>query len=349
MRFHWVPSHYRGPFLQLSLLLGLPFLFLSNSTAQQQANTDGAIVGELRVARGGILPNNVLVVLQRSGAQVGIRYADGEGKFYFEGLPGNVYHVVIQEKGFQPLDMAVNVNPVVQHINYMYAELVPTEGQASPRKTNSDVKGSNPAMVDPASLLSHFPKEAQKRYEKAMQLQQRGKHQSAIEEYKKALSIAPNMYFARNNLGSLYLQDQQFENAESEFRTVIEGNRADANAYFNLGNVYLLTKRLDEATDLIQQGITREPQSAFGHFLMGSVMLQKGKPDEAEKQLRAALEEDPSIANAHLALANLYLKQNRNTEVVEELQSFLRQSPDSSYAPQARELLKKLRHEGPPR
>ena len=76
MRFHWVPSHYRGPFLQLSLLLGLPFLFLSNSTAQQQANTDGAIVGELRVARGGILPNNVLVVLQRSGAQVGIRYAD---------------------------------------------------------------------------------------------------------------------------------------------------------------------------------------------------------------------------------------------------------------------------------
>jgi tetratricopeptide (TPR) repeat protein len=340
---------FRGQLLQFLLVVALSFLFLPRSAAQQQANTEGAIVGQLRVARGGFLPNNVLVVLQTSGAQVGIRYADGEGKFYFEGLPGNVYHVVIQEKGFQPLELAVNVNPVVQHINYMYAELVPTEGQANPRKANSDLKGSNPAMVDPASLLSNFPKQAQKCYEKAMQLQQRGKHQSAIEEYRKALSIAPNMYFARNNLGSLYLQDQQFENAEAEFRTVIEENRADGNAYFNLANVCLLTKRLDEATDLIQQGITREPQSAFGHFLMGSVMLQKGKPAEAEKQLHAALEEDPSMANAHLALANLYLKQNRNIEVVEELQSFLRQAPDSSYAPQARELLKKLRHEDPPR
>jgi Tfp pilus assembly protein PilF len=79
---------------------------------------------------------------------------------------------------------------------------------------------------------------------------------------------------------------------------------------------------------------------------MGSVMLQKGTHDEAEKQLHAALEQDPAMANAHLALANLYLQQKRNTDVVEELQSFLQQAPDSSYAPHARELLKKLRSEG---
>jgi Tfp pilus assembly protein PilF len=343
-----IPPPFRGQVLRLLFLLILPFLFLPCSIAQQQANTDGAIVGQLRVARGGFLPNNVLVVLQTQGAQVSTKYADGEGKFYFEGLPGNVYHVVIQEKGFQPLDMAVNVNPLVQHINHVHVELVPVEEQVKPRKATGDVKGSNPAMVDPATLLSRFPKEAQKHYERATELQQRGKQRAAIEEYRKALSIAPDMYFARNNVGSLYLQDQQFEKAEAEFRTVIEKNRADANAYFNLANVCLLTKRLDEATDFIQQGMTREPQSAFGHFLMGSVMLQKGKPEVAEKQLRAALEQDPAMVNAHLALANLYLQQKRNTEVVEELQSFLRQAPDSSYAPHARELLKKLRPEGTP-
>ena len=345
MCFLPIPPPYRGQLLRLWLLLTLPFLFLPCSTAQQQANTDGAIVGQLRVARGGFLPDNVLVVLQTQGAQVGTTYADGEGKFYFEGLPGNVYHLVILEKGFQPLDIAVNVNPLVQHINHTYVELVPVDEKVKPRKTPGDVKGSNPAMVDPATLLSRFPKEAQKHYEKATELQQRGKQRAAIEEYRKALSIAPDMYFARNNVGSLYLQNQQFGNAEAEFLTVIEKNRADANAYFNLANVCLLTKRLDEATDFIQQGMTREPQSAFGHFLMGSVMLQKGKPEEAEKQLRAALEQDPAMANAHLALANLYLQQKRNTEVVEELQSFLRQAPDSSYAPHARELLKKLRPE----
>lgn len=336
----------RRRLLRLSFLLLVPFVL--PSSAQQQANSDGSVIGQIRVARSGFPPVNVLVVLQNRGAQVSTAYADAEGKFYFEGLPGNIYHVVIREKGFQPLDIAVNINPLIQRITYVYAELVPIEEQAKPRKSNGDLKGSNPAMVDPATMLSRYPKDARKHYERATALREQGKQHAAIEEYRKALSIAPEMYFARNNLGSLYLEDQQFVNAEAEFRTVIEKNRADANAYFNLANVCLLTKRLDEATDFIQQGMTREPQSALGHFLMGSVMLQKGKPDEAEKQLHAALEQDPAMANAHLALANLYLQQKRNTEVVEELQSFLQQAPESSYAPHARELLKKLRAEGPP-
>jgi tetratricopeptide (TPR) repeat protein len=342
MCFLPIPPPFRGQPLRLLLLLTLPLIFLPCSNAQQQANTDGTIVGQLRVARSGFPPNNVLVVLQTRGAQVGTSFADGEGKFHFEGLPGNVYHVVIQEKGFQPLDMAVNVNPLVQHITYVYPELIPIEEQVKPRKTTGDVKGSNPAMVDPATLLSRFPKEAQKHYEKATELQQRGKQRPAIEEYRKALSIAPDMYFARNNLGSLYLQDQQFGNAEAEFRTVIEKNRADANAYFNLANVFLLTKRLDEAANLIQQGMTREPQSSLGHFLMGSVLLQKGNAVEAEKQLQSALEADPGMANAHLALVNLYLQEKRKADAIQELQAFLQQAPDSGFAPHARELLKKL-------
>jgi tetratricopeptide (TPR) repeat protein len=283
----------------------------------------------------------MLVVLQSRGAQVGTTYTDGEGKFVFEGLPANKYHVVIQEKGFQPLDVVVNFDPSVQHMISVYPQLVPSEEQ-SKTPAGSDLKGSNPAMVDPSALLSRFPKDAKKHYEKASELQQRGKQGAAMEEYRKALAIAPDMYFARNNLGSLYLQDQQFENAEAEFRKVIATTRADANAFFNLANVCLLTKRLDEAADFIQQGMTREPQSAFGHFLLGSVMLQKGNTVEAERHLHTALETDPGMANAHLALVNLYLREKRDADAIQELQSFLRQSPDSGFAPHARELLKRL-------
>lgn len=323
----------------LGLLL-LPFLVLARSTAQQ--TTEGNIVGQVRVARGGSLPNNALVVLQTRGAQAGTTYADSEGKFVFEGLLANVYHIAIQEKGFQPLDLSVNVNPAVQHVVYVYPELVPVEDQKNPAPAKSHIEGSNPAMVDPSALLSRFPKDAQKHYEKASELQQRGKQRAAIEEYRKALEIAPDMYFARNNLGSLYLQDRQFAEAEAEFRKVIEKNRADANGYFNLANVCLLTKRLDEAANFIQQGMTREPQSPLGHFLMGSVMLQKGNAAEAERQLHVALEQAPDMANAHLALVNLYLREQRNADAIQELQAFLQQAPDSSFAPHARELLKKL-------
>jgi tetratricopeptide (TPR) repeat protein len=277
------------------------------------------------------------------GAQAGVTYADGVGKFVFEGLVANVYHVVIQENGFQRFDVQVNFDPSIQHVTYVYPELIPIEDANKPAQAKNDLKGSNPAMVDPSELLNRYPKDARKHYNRATALQERGKQGAAIEEYRKALAIAPDMYFARNNLGSLYLQDQQFAEAEAEFRSVIEKSRADASAYFNLANVCLLTKRLDAAADFIQQGMTREPQSAFGHFLMGSVMMEQGKPADAEKQLHAALGQDPGMANAHLALVNLYLREERKADAVQELQAFLQQMPDSAFAPHARELLKKLR------
>jgi tetratricopeptide (TPR) repeat protein len=341
MSFVLFPARLCRRILRLQFLLVLPFL-LPPFSAAQPGMSEGNIVGQVRVVRGGSLPSNVMVVLQMRGAQAGVTYTDGEGKFVFEGLVANVYHIVIQEKGFQPLDIRVNFDPSLQHLMYVYPELIPVEDQSKPAQAKGDLKGSNPAMVDPSVLLSRFPKEARKHYEKASQLQAGGKQGAAIEEYRKALAIAPDMYFARNNLGSLYLQDQQFAEAEAEFRAVLEKSRADASAYFNLANVCLLTKRPAEAADFIQQGMTREPQSAFGHFLMGSVMMQQGKPADAEKQLHTALEQDPGMANAHLALVNLYLQQGRKADAVQELQFFLRQAPDSAFAPHARALLKKL-------
>lgn len=326
------------------LVLILP-LFLSPAWAQQQA-VSGTLVGQLQVARGGFPPANVLVLLLTRGAQAGTAFADGEGKFSFEDLPANLYHVVIREKDYRPVDVTVDVNPSVQRTAYVHIELVPNDSGSAP--TGGGLKGSNPAMVDPSAMLSKFPKDARKHYEKAQQLQEEGKQHAAVGEYRKALAAAPDMYFARNNLGSLYVAEQNFKDAEAEFRQVIEQNRADANGYFNLANVCLLTKRFDEAANFVQQGMSREPNSAFGHFLQGSVMLQKGDHTGAEKQLQAALYQDPGMANAHLALVNLYVQQKRNADAVQELQAFLKQSPESSYAPQARELLKKLQGEPAP-
>jgi tetratricopeptide (TPR) repeat protein len=305
-------------------------------------------VGQVRVAKGGSLPNNLLVTLEMRGAPAGIVYSDAEGKFNFQDLAANVYHIIISEKGFRPVDVTVNLNPSIQHTMYVNVELTPEETQNPSQGATSGPQGGNPAIVDQSAMLGKYPKEARKHYEKAQQLQEEGKQHAAVGEYRKALAAAPDMYFAHNNLGSLYVAEQNFKDAEAEFRTVIEQNRADANGYFNLANVCLLTKRFDEAGDFIQQGLSREPNSAFGYFLMGSVMLQKGDKPGAEKQLQKALYQDPGMANAHLALVNLYVQQKRNADAVLELQAFLKQSPESSYASHARALLKKLQGEAAP-
>ena len=316
----------------------LPLLF--TATQAQQVSNTATLVGQLRITRMGSPPMRVLVRLDRSGAQVGETYTDGEGNFTFEDLPANLYHVTIRQEGYLPIEVVVSVNPAVQHIARVQLELIP-ENKAS-QGSQSSLAGSNPSMVDESALLGKYPKDARKHYEKATKAQLDGKHEEAIEHYEKALAIAPDMYFARNNLGSLYLEDRRFDNAEEAFQKVIAGNQADANAYFNLGNVYLITGRLPEAANALDEGLKRQPQSAFGQFLMGSVLIRKGDAQGGEQRLRSALAYDPNLANAHLALANLYLTQNRNENAATELSVFLKQSPDSSFAPHARELLKKL-------
>jgi Flp pilus assembly protein TadD len=315
------------------------FLFLS-AHAQQSSST-GAIVGQVRIARVGFASKQMMVTIDRGGAQAGTVYTDGQGKFIFEDLPGNLYHITVKDEGYQPATISVALNPSVQHVMYVTIELTPVE-TAERNTVPGTIAGSNPAMVDESALLNNFPKDARKEYEKATKLRWEGKREEAIDHYEKALAIAPGMYFARNNLGALYLESQKFGDAEAEFRKVIAENQADANAYFNLANVCLLTKRLDEAQDFIRQGLTRQPSSALGHFLLGLVRLRQGNQTEAEHYLRKALSANPSLANAHLALVNLYMQQGRNYDAVAELTAFLKQSPNSNFTPQARQLLKKL-------
>jgi tetratricopeptide (TPR) repeat protein len=284
------------------------------------------------------------VKLERSGAQVGETYSDGEGKFSFDDVPPNLYRIVVRQEGYRAVDVAVPLNSSVQHSVYLQIELTPDEktGNAS----QPTMKGGNASLVDQAALAEKYPNEAKKQYEKGAKAQRQGKPQEAIEHYEKALAIAPGMYFARNNLASLYLQNQRFGEAETEFKKVTAENPADATAYFNLANVYLLTDRLNEARDSIEEGLKRQPQSAFGEFLMGSVLIKRGNAREAEKRFRIALNNDPGLANAHLALVNLYLRENRSPEAISELSVFLKQSPDSPFAPHARELLTKLQSKG---
>jgi TolA-binding protein len=326
---------------RLGFLYPLLCLFVCSALPAQQTTDSITIVGQVRVTRIGPPTERVLVRLERSGAQAGETYTDAEGKFSFDDVPANLYRILIQQKGYRPVDVGVPLNSSVQHSVYLpLIELVPDEKTSdSPQPT---MKGSNPAIVDESALANSFPKDANKQYEKATKAEREGKHQEAIDHYEKALAVAPGMYPARNNLASLYLQQQRFNDAETQLKKVISENHADANAYFNLANVYLLTSRLNEAADSVEEGLKRQPQSGLGEFLMGSVLVRKGNTSEAEKHFRIALNDDPNLANARLALVNLYVKESRNTEAIAELSSFLKQSPDSPYAPHARELLTRL-------
>lgn len=319
------------------LLLCYFLLVLASQVSAQQI---GQIAGELHVIRGDF-PGRVLVELQFRGAPITSQYTDEEGKFVFGGLTDNVYHVVVHDDHYYPVDERVMLDLSVTSVAIVQINLTP-RSPATTKDTLQSEKGSNPFIVDTEEYRRKFPKKAVKEFDKGVESDQRGKADDAIRHYEKSLQLAPDFYPAHNNLGSDYLSKADFAKAQVQFEQAIKLNQSDPQARLNLANLFLATKNYPAAFDNVQEGLRRNPNSAFGEFLLGSIEERLGKLIDAERALRAALGIDPGMSRVHLELVNIYLAQNQKPKAAGELKAFLQSAPNDTLAPKAKKLLTQL-------
>jgi tetratricopeptide (TPR) repeat protein len=330
----------------LLLLLCLALLPPAVHQLWGQAEQVGSIIGQVRIARGSTPSEPVMVSLQSRGITITTTYTDGEGRFSVYGLPSNLYHVIINDPKYRPVEELVHFNPTLSPSTHVQVILYPLDPQkqeeAAPQPQAS---GGNPYLVNVADYAKDFPKKAVAEFQKALKADQQGKTDEAIRDYRKAIEIAPNFYPAHNQLGVALLSRHDFAAAQAQFEEVLRLNQSDANAYFNLGNVFLLTDQLDDALRLLEEGLRKQPNSGLGKFLLGSAYRRAGRLPEAERALHDAIQFDATLSRAHLELVNLYLRQKRTPEAIGELKFFLKTFPADAMAPQARQILSRL--EGP--
>jgi Flp pilus assembly protein TadD len=303
--------------------------------------TQGKIIGSIRVLRGDFPAHPVLVHIEMRGSPIGSAYCDDQGRFGFYSLIANEYRVWVEDDAYEPVSETTEVNPDVSVVNFVQLTLMPRPS-AKKDPLPGRVEGSNPYLIDLAEYSRQFPKKTLQEFDKGVEAYDQGKTDDAIQHYEKALSYSPGFYPAHNNLGSAYLARQNFEAAQTQFEAALKGNQNDAQLYFNLANVLLLTQRYPAAEREIEEGLQRRPDSAFGHFLQGSVYSRTGRPELAEKSLQSALQLDPKMSKVYLQLVNLYLQQKRTAEAISQLEAYLKAFPDSPFSPKARDLLKRL-------
>lgn len=318
-----------------TILIALGIIALPHRLPAQVSQ--GSIVGSVHVLRGNFPSSMVMVNLVARGALVNSVYADNEGRFGFNLLTANVYHVVIDEKEYVKVEETVVIDATAP-VRVLSLTLVPKELE----HPAASVEGGNRHLTDAADYGQHVPKAARQEFDKGVKSDRDGKSEDAIRHYNKAVELAPDFSLARNNLGSAYLAKSQFPQAQEQFEKVIQGNPSSAAAYFNLANLYLLRSDYGKANDWVDQGLRREPNSGFGTFLRGSLFARTGKSTEAEANLRRSLELDPFLSKAHLALVNLYLQQKRSNDAATELHVFLERFPQDPLAPKAKQVLERL-------
>jgi len=319
---------------------GFVLLLSSAVPAASQMDT-GAIAGQIRVSRANFPPDRIEVTLETRGITVNESWTDNEGKFIFHSLPGNLYHVIINDEHYEPYQEDVKVEPHINPVNLLSITLKP-RAQTKSDAQRPTIAGANPYLIDLTEYEKQFPKKAVKEFERGADAQAEGNNDEAIRHFQSALKLAPTFYPAHNNLGTAYLGQSNFTAAQAEFETVLKLKPSDTEAYFNLANVFLLTNNYDESLRMVEEGLRRQPNSGFGQFLLGSVYNRMGKLPEAERALRDAVRLDPSLSRAHLELVNLYLRQQRTQEATDELKYFLKAFPSDPFAHHARQVLVRL-------
>jgi tetratricopeptide (TPR) repeat protein len=343
-----LPKAKRGSRGFLRLPLVIFWLALGGQSLAQTGQTLGSIIGRVRDEQGNAPPQRILVNLEFRGATMNSVFTDAQGTYGFHTLAPNPYTVSINDDRYEPVEKATvleatSMSPLV----FVDITLIPKKTGQSSGEIQPQPAGSNLNMTDAREYSANFPKAAVKEFKRGQAADGSGKRDEAIRHYQKAISIAPDYYFAHNNLGSDYLSKSDFPAARQEFQRVVELNQSDAAAYFNLSNVCMLSGQLADARQYLDEGMRRQPDSALGQFLLGSLNLRLGKLPEAESALLHAIQSDPFMAQARLQLVNLLLKQGRKQDATSQLRDFLSTFPGSSFSAQAKQLLQRL--EAPPK
>ena len=132
-----------------------------------------------------------------------------------------------------------------------------------------------------------------------------------------------NVLFMR---GALYEREKKYDEAEKNFRQVLEMDASNASALNYLG--YMLADRntrLPEAQSLIERAVKLEPNNYAFLDSLGWIYFKLNKLPEAEQQLTRSIQlssKDPTI---HDHLGDVYFKEGKIKEAIAEWQSSLKQ------------------------
>ena len=115
----------------------------------------------------------------------------------------------------------------------------------------------------------------QERFLAAVQAEESGEKQRAMDVYEEILALDPEYAPAHINLGTMYFHLRQFDRAEELYRRATVADPDYVLAFFDLGNVLDELQRLDESIAAYQRAIALSPRYADAHYNLALAFERK--------------------------------------------------------------------------
>lgn len=200
------------------------------------------------------------------------------------------------------------------------------------------------ALKELLTAVSYDPESSTIQAALAQAYQKKNAYVHAERHYLKALELSDNDPRYQNNLATLYLDTERWDDAIDYFGRAA-GNLLFVDAHIAAaGKGYASFKKQDYVAALaaFDESIGLAPRYAEAHFLKSRVYQQQGVSDMLEIELRRAIEIRPQFLQARYELGTLLLESGQFDEAKTEFELIVNFAETSDWGVKAKRALKTL-------
>jgi choline-sulfatase len=173
---------------------------------------------------------------------------------------------------------------------------------------------------DPTNVLAHF--------DSAVSYFALGRFPQAVQEAQATLALAPYYTRADSLLGTISIQQKQYDRAATSFKNALVYAPKDYTANYNLGVLAAIQQHWSEAERYLSTALATEPGSPEAHNTLGSLYLRQGDLRKAEAEFTAAIRLQPKFAWPHYNLGLVFRAENAPAKANEEFRRALDDDPN---------------------
>ena len=141
----------------------------------------------------------------------------------------------------------------------------------------------------------------------ALRFENLDKLDQALNSYRIAVQVCPNLFKAHYELGIILLRQGKSEEALRKFMEVLEINPKYASTYNNIGVIYAKYRKHDEkAIGYYKKAITYDPNDSLFYINLGVSQIKLGFKDDAIDSFRRAIQLDPKNKRPKELLQRIY-------------------------------------------
>lgn len=135
--------------------------------------------------------------------------------------------------------------------------------------------------------------------------QRLGHHDKAAQCFQQVLEVWPQDYLLRLGFAICLNEIGRPEEAIAEFKEACRLNPASVDAWYDLGEIMAREQHSSEAADALRTAIELDPKHVLARLSLARVYVNLGKIDDAVKQFRSVLELEPDNVTAWFGLSYL--------------------------------------------